>query len=312
VRPLHPFAGEKAIGCDGAPAHVLMLQYLGAGGFLLRWRGHAIMTGPFYSNPGFLRVGLGFPIAPDADVIERHLPDVSDVEAILVGHAHYDHLMDTVYVAEHRAPRATVYGSNTVKNLLAGRRIPVVSLEPDAGDDATEGVWHDVAGGAIRVMALRSEHAPHFGPIKLFGGAVDEPQSSLPCNAYGWKEGQTLAYVVDFLDADRSVALRLHYQDSASTPRLGFPPPSVDGVDVTLLCAASFANVDGYPEELLARVHPRAVVLAHWEDFFRDADDPPRVVRATHGAELARRLDAIGVAWHTPVPGATITVCPRR
>jgi L-ascorbate metabolism protein UlaG (beta-lactamase superfamily) len=289
----------------------LDITYLGAGGFLIRWRGHSIMTGPFYSNPGFLRAGLGLPISPDAPTIRRLLPDVHEVEAILVGHAHYDHLMDTAYVAQHLAPDAVVYGSDTARNILASLPIPVVSLEGDAGDAQHDGTWHDVAGPAIRVLALRSEHAPHWGPIKLMSGRVTTPRKTLPCNAYGWKEGQTLAYVIELVNPDGSVGLRLHYQDTASTPPFGFPPPSIGAVDVDLLCAASFANVRGYPEGILQRVRPRAVVLAHWEDFFRDAAAPPRVVRFTDGAALAHRLDATGIEWHTPYPGARVDVCPR-
>jgi hypothetical protein len=218
--------------------------------------------------------------------------------------------MDTVYVAEHHARNAVVYGSDTARNLLASRHIRVESLEPDAGDDGTEGVWHAVAGSAIRVMAVRSEHAPHWDGVTLMSGHRRRPRTSLPCNAYGWKEGQTLAYVIDLLEADGSVALRLHYQDAASTPPLGFPPPSVKDVDAVLLCAASFDNVRDYPGKLFDRVRPRAVVLAHWEDFFRSVDAPPLVVRGTDGKVLAKRLDGLGVPWHTPYPGARIRLCP--
>jgi hypothetical protein len=35
-------------------------------------------------------------------------------------------------------------------------------------------------------MAIKSNHAPHFM----------EDMESLPWHAFGWKEGQTLAYVI--------------------------------------------------------------------------------------------------------------------
>ena len=38
---------------------------------------------------------------------------------ILVGHAHYDHLMDVPFFMD-RAPQATVYGSTSTRNVLAG------------------------------------------------------------------------------------------------------------------------------------------------------------------------------------------------
>jgi mRNA degradation ribonuclease J1/J2 len=72
------------------------------GGLLFRRGNDAIMTAPFYSNPNIFRVGLRRPIHSDTNLVERLLPDVSDVRAILVGHAHYDHLMDVPYIANYK------------------------------------------------------------------------------------------------------------------------------------------------------------------------------------------------------------------
>src|SRR5262249_50541930 len=138
IRHLHPFDGTRSVGCVAdARDKALELTYLGAGGFLMRWNGHAIMTAPFYSNPGLLQVGLGLPIAPNTKRIDAHLPPLDDVEAILVGHAHYDHLMDAVYVAETHAPRAVFYGNETMAHILASQeelRGRVVALDAQAGD----------------------------------------------------------------------------------------------------------------------------------------------------------------------------------
>src|SRR5262249_48777822 len=180
IAHLHPFEGTRSVGCGADPGAELELSYLGAGGFLMRWRGHAIMTAPFYSNPGLLQVGLGLPITPNTERIDRHLPPLDDVEAILVGHAHYDHLMDAVYVAEAHAPRAVFYGNDTMAHILASRpRLHgrVVALDTQAGDWWQAGGWQYVADRSIRFMALRSEHAPHFLGIKMFGGSVDEDQN---------------------------------------------------------------------------------------------------------------------------------------
>jgi hypothetical protein len=75
-----------------------------------------------------------------------------------------------------------------------------------------------LAGGTMRVMARCSGHAPQFLGVKLFGGKIDHDLTELPRNAYGWKEGQTLAFLIDVLRADGSSMLRFHYQDTASTP----------------------------------------------------------------------------------------------
>ncbi len=323
IAHLHPFEGTRFVDCGGRPTDdALEITYLGVGGFLIRWNGHAILTAPFYSNPGLLQVGLGLPIAPNTNRIDAHLPRVDDVEAILVGHAHYDHLMDVVYVAETRALRAVLYGNETMAHILASRgrlRGRVITLDAAAGDWWQPGRWQYVADRSIRFMALRSEHAPHFLGIKMFGGDVPKDLDRLPRSAYGWKEGQTFAFLIDFLGADGSVRLRLHYQDAASNPPAGFVPPpataATEPVDVAILCVASFGEVNDYPEAIVRQLQPRTVVLGHWESFFRSPDLPLQAVPLTDTKTFALRLtDAlpIGGRWYTPRPNATLRICRQR
>ncbi len=323
IADLHPFDGTQPVGCGpDAATKGLDLTYLGTGGFLMRWNGHAIMTAPFYSNPGLLQVGLGLPISPNTTRIDAHLPPIEDVEVILVGHAHYDHLMDAVYAAEAHAPRAVFYGNATMAHILAAReklRGRVVGLDAAAGDWWQPGHWQYVADGSIRFMALRSEHAPHFLGIKLFGGDVDKDLPQLPSNAYGWKEGQTFAFLIDFLGPDGSVQVRLHYQDAGSNPPAGFAPPPdsslAEPVDVAILCVASYGEVDDYPEAIIRQLQPHTVVLGHYESFFRSPDRPLRAVPFTDTKAFARRLtDALpdGARWYTPHPKGTLHICPRR
>ena len=312
---LQPFKGSRDIGCSGSDRNVVELTYLGAGGFLIRHQGRAIMTAPFYSNPGLLRFLLGFPISPDTARIKDLLPPVDDVEAILVGHAHFDHLMDAIPIAETAATRATFYGSDTMMHIVRARptlQARVRSLEPIAGDSSTPGKWEPLAGGTMRVMALRSEHAPQGFGVKLFTGRIDHDLTELPWNAYGWKEGQTLAFLIDVLGADGRPILRFHYQDAASTPPLGFPPkmdgPGTPPVVVALLCVASFDQVPRYPEGLIEALQPRHVVLGHWENFF-SRDLPPSPLPFLDTRSFSTRLSAAlppGAQWHTPIPGEAL------
>ena len=323
IAHLHPFEGTRAVACSDTPSgDAIELTYLGVGGFLMKWNGHVILTAPFYSNPGLLQVGVGWPIAPNTTRIDAHLPPMDDVEAMLVGHAHYDHLMDAVYVAETHATHAVLYGNETMAHILASRerlRGRVVALDADAGDWWQPGRWQYVADRSIRFMALRSEHAPHFLGIKMFGGSLDEDQDRLPRTAYGWKEGQTFAFLIDFLGADGRVRLRLHYQDAGSNPPAGFVPPpdsaAAEPVDVAVLCVASFGQVDDYPEAIVRQLQAQIVVLGHWENFFRSPDLPLEAVPLTDTKTFALRLtDALpaGARWYTPRPDATLRICAHR
>jgi hypothetical protein len=247
------------------------------------------------------------------------------VTAILVGHAHYDHLMDVPYIKKKYLPQAKIYGSETMKNTLAGdhdlKQDDVVSVEQGAGTDREPGTWWD-ASRRLRFMALKSEHAPIVAHLKFFEGTYREPLKELPTRAYGWREGQTLAYLIDFLSADgKTVEFRVHYQDAASTAPLGFPPalsqlPDPRRVDLAIVCMPGFDQVEHYPEAIVKRLKPRFVVIIHWENFFELLPDDPRDLRTvpTENAErfLARLQPVLqpDAVFKLPAPGAWMRFAP--
>ncbi|MEZ4415363.1 MAG: MBL fold metallo-hydrolase [Gemmatimonadota bacterium] len=292
------------------------MRYLGVGGWLLEWNGVQILTAPFYSNPSATRVAFGR-IESDTSRVDALLPDVSGVEAILVGHAHYDHLMDVPFIANRRARGATVYANRTARNILAPVVDParVHAVNADAGTPEVPGRWLALAGGRARVMAIQTLHAPHFPKVELFEGTVDTPLAELPETAEGWKGGVAYAFLIDFLDAQGGVAYRIHYQDLASTEPWGSIPDDVlkDGVpvDVAIVCPPSFDHVRRYPESIVENAQPRHVFLGHWEDFFDPPSEAPRSVPLTDLDEFVRRLERVlpaGSSWSLPYPGERFNV----
>lgn len=314
--------------CGDEYQQTLQIKYLGVGGFVLQ-RGHdVILTAPFFSNPSLLRVGLStlglWPIQADPQQIKAFLPSMAEVAGILVGHAHYDHLMDIPYIAQGRTPQARIYGSITMKNILSAvlSEERLVALDAEAADPhGAPGRWQPVIKERIRIMAVKSAHAPHrclLGSrfcVKLFQGMVEEPLHTLPRTAWGWKEGQTFAYLIDFLDAHGAIAFRIHYQDAASPPSYGFPPqlPPHDQkrVDVAILCVPGYREVQEYPEKLIRAIQPRLVVLAHWENFFRSLTGDPEDLQVVPGGtdpnEFITRLQTAlpdDAEWILPRPGS--------
>lgn len=296
-----------------AGAHVA-LTYLGSGGWLIERGGDRIATAPFVSHPRWY--ALLSPSAPKAALIERVVPEMRGVEILLVGHGHYDHSMDLPHVASTRAREARIYGSRTVTNQLAPEFVRLgLSLdrlrEIRAGEVAVgdaPGTWLYNAARTIRFMALRSTHAPHVLGIKLLPSApVDAPLGRAPPTPASWSEGETLAYVIDFLGPGERPEFRLYYQDSAARPGTGILP-RLEGADarptdVAILCVAAFDQVPDNPEHILASVRPRAVIGGHWEDFFRRGYDDP--VRPVLGTSLERFRDRARAA------GANLLYLPR-
>ena len=138
---------------------VVRFVYLGSGGWIIERGEDQVLAAPLFSNPGLLTTGL-LPIRSDTVLVDRYMSryDVSAAKAILVGHAHYDHLMDVPRVILVHAPTARIVGTTTVKNTLGtwsgvGDRVDVVN--DIAGDQHTVGEWLHYGEG-VRVMGLRA------------------------------------------------------------------------------------------------------------------------------------------------------------
>jgi L-ascorbate metabolism protein UlaG (beta-lactamase superfamily) len=265
------------IACDHPACDTsLELQYLGSGGFLLQRGADEIATGPFFSNPGVLAAGL-FSLETDVDAVQEFMPDRPHLSAILVGHAHYDHLMDIPTVVRLKAPTATIYASESAANSLASIDPPLLfeTVDSRGWSPGQTQDWISIPGTRIRILAIKSEHAPHFFGITMMQGSFDQPLAALPKRGSDWLEGQSHSFLIEFLDANGQPEFRVHYQDSATNGGVGMPPSELDaGVAqapyvIMLPTVASWSQVSNYPEALVERLQPDYAVLGHWEDFFR-------------------------------------------
>ena len=265
---------------DGLEEDAVVVRYLGAGGLYVGWRGAAVMTGPFFSNPGWLRVALGN-LRPRRAAIARGLSDVpvERVGAILVGHSHYDHLGDLPVVATEWTPGASLLVNRSGERALASYpalAARVTTLEEIAGR------WtrlHDAGGRALpfRVLAVPSDHAPHFRGVLVMDGESEAHVGPWEERGY-WalRTGRTYAFVLDLLDPDardgeERVRFRILLQDAASpAPADSLPAAAGDepAYDLAVLCMPSADLVPPYPREVLRRTAPRHALVTHYEDFF--------------------------------------------
>lgn len=262
------------------------IQYLGSGGYLVRRGTDAALFAPVYSNPTAPEVFLGHEFRTEARLVDSLLPAEADkAQAIIVGHSHYDHLLDTPWIATHRATSANIYGSSTTRHLLASVRPELQKRSPandvvalDAQADAK--AWVPIPNSRMRLLAIPSEHSDQFRfsafglvwPLHAFRGEVTEDAAALPKTAAEWAEGRTFAYLLDFLDDSGETQFRVYFQDSGAHAGVGGGPapgdPAYRKVDVALLCGSGdFRGLD-HPSAIVAQLQPRHVIIGHWEDFF--------------------------------------------
>ena len=270
----------------------LVVHYLGVSGFLLKHGDDVVLTAPMYSNPSLAEVALEHAIRPDSTQVDRFLPPEADAaQAILVGHSHYDHLLDVSDIARRRAREARIYGSPTTRHLLAP--FPdlddrVIAVEGgDLGDHERPGRWLEVAP-RVRIMALESHHSsqvtlelpfsPQPMPVHVWRGGLEQDREDPPRTASDWAEGAVYAYVIDFLAAPGGrPVFRVYFQDSGTDEPVGYVPEALlrdKRVDVALLCVGGdFHRLRRHPEGILENARPRHAVLGHWEDFFVTQDN---------------------------------------
>ena len=315
--------GAPGVACDEPPAPppaappTLHVRSLGVGGFLLEHGTDAVLTAPLFTRPSMIEASTGLPVSSNRALVAARLPasSLANVRAILSGHAHYDHLLDVPAVMS-LAPQATLYANRSARNLLAAfapDRAAKCAGEPAdpsplarsrviAVDDAAaspvdytncpekrpsgaplEGTWIRVPGSHVRVLAVCSDHPPQIGPVHYGEGDVEEEACTPPTNMNEWKEGHTVAFLVDFLDAKTDAPVyRVFYQDAPADAPVGHVPEAFlagKRVDLALMCVGTYDHVDeASPAKALAALLPRYALGSHWEDFFGALDAPPQPI----------------------------------
>jgi hypothetical protein len=145
-------------------------------------------------------------------------------------------------------------------------------------------------------MALRSDHAPHFDGYTLYHGTRAAPLRTEPQAAHDWLDGETYAFLIDFMASPDSTAFRVYYQDAVAAPPAGFAPKRLieeRAVDVAIIVPATFDQVDWHPEAVLENLEPRRVILGHWEDFFLPAGEPARALPLADLPHFEHRLERV-------------------
>ncbi len=302
---------DTAPAVDTSPLHV---QALGVQGFVLRHGTDTVLTAPLFTRQSALEVTLNLPLEADTAAIDAGMAGVplADVSAIVSGHAHYDHFIDVPHLLT-KATKAIAYTNLTGRHMLAALapdrpgcanaappspmipRSRVVAVDDSLASyvDYTNcpmakppgaplsGRWIDVPNSNVRLMAVCSMHPAQVGPYHFGEGAVDEDQCELPGPASGWKEGLTVAFVIDFLDANHKPAFRVFYQDAPTDAPVGHVPAAIladKQVDVALLCVGSGDAVENHPAAIIGNVTPRYALSGHWEDFFSPVGSMPKPI----------------------------------
>jgi Beta-lactamase superfamily domain len=294
------FVGFLLSGCQSNVAHhgpvalaardaraddAMYVQWLGVSSWIVSRGNDAVVIDPFFSRNSLLSVmvssafqGLLGNFRYDVERIRAVLPDLPEnTKFVLLGHSHYDHLMDVpYYVLRESGPNVTYVGSDTARNILLG-------FKPNQLDFLVPRDGEQNQKATVRVTAFTGDHAPHIFGLKFMEGEIRTPLDSPPTHADQYVEGLTLIYFIDFLDENDRVAWRVFVNSAASsregTKVLEKHPSFLQEhvTNVAILCVPGWNKVDDYPNSILRLVDPDHVVLSHYDDFFspyKNGEDP--------------------------------------
>jgi len=279
---LHRYSALVVADSPGAKQSpgTVRVTYLGVNGYQFEANGHALLVDPYFTRSGLTAVALQQRIEPDEARIAFGLQHVRPrADAVLVTHAHFDHLLDVPEIM--RRTNARLISGETAANLarscgIDGNRCLVVQ----PGSTRVIGPW--------RIRVLPAAHDRIFGWLP-FPGTKAQP-GTCPAKASDWRLGEPLAFLIE------ANGKRI-YLDSGGTVEV-LPPAQIAPVDLAILGVALPDSRKRF-RAAVNRLRPNYVLPSHQDDFFAPAErgfafgkltDFPAVARLFQRQEITSHL----------------------
>ena len=261
------------------------IRYYGTGCFTIQRGENALLTDPFVDNPSATKVLFG-KIRTDTNYVKQYVNPAAfaKVKLVVAAHAHYDHLMDMPYLSRFIPDSTPIVTNRTGKHLLAyyAMQQPIVVVNDSMGTEHALGEWHYSVDSTMRTMAFKSLHPPHIAGINFLKKRYNEDLVAEPTLVSDWQEGQTLSFMVDWLE-DSAVTYRMFFMSSMAKFPFGlFPKNLLDdhGIDDLFIGSSGTTEYASYPGPVVELCKPKRIFLIHWENFLRRKDEPFKPIDA--------------------------------
>jgi L-ascorbate metabolism protein UlaG (beta-lactamase superfamily) len=220
-------------------------------GFQFETGGHALLVDPYFTRVGLWAGALNEKIQSNPNRVAEELKHVRPrIDAILITHAHFDHLLDAPEIM--RRTHAQLFAGPTAIHLVES-----IGISPDQCTTVKPGGVRRIGPWTIRVFA--AQHDRLFGKVPFTGKST----SSKPAKASDWVVGEPLSFVIE------AVGKKI-YIDSGGIS--GAPPDArIKNVDLAILGVA-LPDSRKRLAETVRQLKPRYVFPSHQDDMFGPID----------------------------------------
>ncbi|TGL49273.1 MBL fold metallo-hydrolase [Leptospira wolffii] len=253
---------EESSSVSKIPVGKVRVTYLGTSSLLIDDGETQILTDGFFSRPSIWKT-MFTKIASNPEEIRyvMLLAGINRLKGIFVCHSHFDHAMDSPFIAKETG--AKLYGSKSTLQIGRGGELPetqMILFEPGK----------KITIGKFKVTVLASKHTP---PFKILGKTnasdpnrpdLEEPLSQ-PVKTEEYIEGGTYDFLVEHGKNSLLIKGSTNYIEGA------WKDLKVDALflGIAMLAKQDREFQEKYYKETVGTVTPKVVVPIHWDNFFK-------------------------------------------
>lgn len=230
----------------------LTMQWLGTAGFSLEYEGYTLLIDPYASRPGLRQVLSSHYLRPNPTNIEAA---ISNANAILVGHTHFDHALDVPGLV--KMFDCCALGSESLSRLLSLHQLQHRAIVVDCKKTYHLGPFEVTFVQSLHSKLLLGWKVPNEGEICC---------EHLDCLSSGqYKCGQVFGIHI------KVAGVTFYHQGSANLIDDNIPFRNID----YFLCGISGRGfTKNYTGRILKKLSPGIVIPHHFDNFFTDINEP--------------------------------------
>lgn len=241
-----------------------VLRWFGTNCLYIKTPDASLMVDPHFSRPGIQN--LVHKISPKPQYIRRALEQagVKNLDAILITHSHYDHVMDASDTAW--LTQAVLYGSESVMQTIPGSQIPSNQFQQ------VQPGFEFLIGG-IKARFFESAHVKFPGKLADWVHLNEKMDHAIHPPVWFWQYRAGTVYSI-LLELDGH---SLYIQGSAGVVGQNPTIPSADAAVLSIagLQFKSRQYRQAWFSQTVLRTGAREVFFSHWDNFFLPWNSTP-------------------------------------